>query len=451
MIVSTISVTVAGRLSDIYGRRRFHAFGVLLFTVGSCLCAAAPSMLWLVAFRAIQAAGHGALMTLSYTMIGDLYPLEERAKMQGSIGGVWGLAALFGPPLGGYLTGHVHWRVVFLATLPLGLASLFIIRRHWVDAPRPAATARPDMPGAVLLALASASLLAAFSLVRHPDIDWASPAVLGLSGLAAFFAIVLAVVEQRTRDPFMAVGLFRTRLFWTAALCSSLLATNMFLAFFYLPLFVQGALGGTPMKAGWVITPMMLAWVACSITGGHLLMRVGYRRLAIVGTLLASGGYFFLGRMDAGSSWVQAAGAAALVGAGLGFVLTPLLIAAQNSVARDRLGTATSLTQFTRSMTGALGVAVAGALMASVLVALLAGRPDLHVDPDHVINPELRKSIPPATAEIMRGVIAQSLQPVFRIGLAAALLAFLAAWLLPAGAARDLRSAEAIRTPDSPR
>ena len=446
MIVSTISVSIIGRLSDHYGRKRFHTVGVLMFTVGSCLCSIAPSMAWLVAFRAVQAAGQGALMTLSYTMIADLYPLEERARMQGSIGGVWGLAALIGPPLGGYITQKFGWPFVFWATLPLGLISLAIIRRVWIDHPRKDAP-QPDVPGAVLLALASASLLGAFALVRHPDIDWQSPMVLGLMAAAAGLTLALVFAERRAKDPFMAVDLFRNRLFWTGTLCSSLLAADMFCAFAYLPLFVQGVMGANQMMAGMVLTPMMLAWVACSATGGFLLMRVGYRRLAIGGCLLSTLAYYLLSRMDAASTWGEAARAGAVLGAGLGFVLTPLLIAAQNSVGRDRLGSATSLTQFCRSMTGAIGIAVAGAIMATVL----AEHAGVRIDPDQIVNPELRKSIPPDVAKEMRVVIADSLRPVFTFGMAAAALAFLASLLLPAGRARDLRSAEAIRTPDSPR
>ena len=450
MIVSTISVTVIGRLSDLYGRKRFHLLGILLFTIGSCLCSVAPSMAWLVGFRAIQAAGQGALMTLSYTMIADLYPLEERAKMQGSIGGVWGLAALIGPPLGAAITHLVGWRFVFWVTLPLGFISLAIIRKVWVDRPRRENAPQPDVPGAVLLALVSASLLGAFSLVRHPDVDWHSPLIMALAAAAVILTAVLAVVERRSRDPFMAVDLFRNRLFWTGTLCSSLLAADMFCAFAYLPLFVQSVIGTNVMKAGMVLTPMMLAWVACSAGGGFLLMRIGYRTLALGGSLLAMGGYFLLGRMDATSTWGEAARAAALLGAGLGFVLTPLLIAAQNSVGPGRLGSATSLTQFCRSMSGALGVAVAGALMATVLIGLLAGRPDLKVDPDQVVNPVMREAIPERDRNEMRAIIAKSLKPVFKFGLGAAALAFLAALLLPGGRARDLRSAEAVRTPGSP-
>lgn len=446
MIVSTISVTVFGRLSDLYGRRRFHLLGILFFTAGSCLCSVAPSMEWLVSFRAIQAAGQGALMTLSYTMIADLYPLEERARMQGSIGGVWGLAALIGPPLGGFITHRFGWQYVFWVTLPLGFVSLAIIQKTWKDRPGKENAARPDVSGAVLLALASAALLGAFSLVRHPEIDWESPLVLGLVVATVIFAGSLAFVERRAKDPFMAVDLFRNRLFWTGTLCSSLLAADMFCAFAYLPLFVQSVIGSNPMMAGMVLTPMMLAWVACSAAGGFLLMRTGYRKLAIGGSLLAILGYFLLGRMDVASTWGQAAVAVAILGAGLGFVLTPLLIAAQNSVGPGRLGAATSMTQFSRSMTGALGIAVAGALMATMLV----GNPGLRIDPDRIVNPELRKAIPPEVAMEMRGVIAQSLKPVFNFGLGAAALAFLAALLLPGGRARDLRSAEAVRTPGSP-
>jgi EmrB/QacA subfamily drug resistance transporter len=444
MIVSTIAVTVVGRFSDRYGRKRFHLIGIAFFTIGSALCSLSNSMEMLVSFRAIQAAGQGALMTLSYTMIADLYPLEERAKMQGSIGGVWGLAALLGPWLGGMITEKFGWEFVFLATLPLGFISLAIIQKHWVDRPRTGPAAKPDVPGAVLLALASACLLGAFALVRHPEIDWTSPLVFSLSVGAVVFAALLVLVERRSKDPFMAVDLFRNRLFWTGTLCSSLLAADMFCAFAYLTLFAQSVIGSKPMMTGMVLAPMMFAWVACSATGGFLLLRVGYRSLAIAGSLLSMIAYLILGRLGVGSSWAAAAGAGALLGAGLGFVLTPLLIAAQNSVGSGRLGSATSLTQFCRSMTGAIGIAIAGAIMGSIIAS--------HgLDPDAVVNPVLSKELPPEVARSMRGVMEDSLRPVFMFGLVAASLAFLSALLLPAGRARDLRSAEAARTPDSPR
>jgi EmrB/QacA subfamily drug resistance transporter len=449
MIVSTITVPVAGRLSDLYGRRRFHLAGILFFIVGSCLCSAAGSMEQLVAFRAIQAVGVGALMTLSFTMIADLYPLEERAKMQGMIGGVWGLAALMGPPLGGLITSVFHWRGVFWVPVPLGVISLVIIQKVWKDPPRKPRAAGPDVPGAVLLVVASAALLGAFSFASRGS-AWTSPAVLGLLAVAVALVPVLAVVERRSHDPFMAVDLFRRRLFWTGTLCSALLAADMFCAIAYLPLFVQSVAGASPMKSGMVLTPMMLAWVTCSSAAGFLLLRLGYRFLAMGGSLLAVAGYFLLARMDASSTWGQAALASTVVGAGLGFVMAPLLIAAQNSVGRERLGSATSLIQFCRSMAGALGVAIAGTVMAATLVGYLAAHPNIASTPDEIVHPVMREKVPFKESQILRGIMAESLKPVFRIGLGVAVLAFLAALLLPGGRARDLRSAEAIRTPDSP-
>ncbi|HTF58174.1 MAG TPA: MDR family MFS transporter [Planctomycetota bacterium] len=449
MIVSTITVPVAGRLSDLYGRRRFHLGGILFFIVGSCLCSAAQSMEQLVVFRAIQAVGVGALMTLSFTMIADLYPLEERAKMQGLIGGVWGLAALMGPPLGGLITSVFHWRGVFWVPVPLGVVSLVIIQQVWKDPPRKPRAAGPDVPGAVLLVIAAAALLGAFSFASR-GLSWTSPAVFGLLALAVALVPVLAMVERRSHDPFMAVDLFRKRLFWTGTLCSALLAANMFCAIAYLPLFVQSVAGASPMKSGMVLTPMMLTWVACSSAAGFLLLRLGYRVLAMGGSLLAVVAYFMLSRMDAVSTWGEAAIGSTVLGAGLGFVMSPLLIAAQNSVGRERLGAATSLIQFCRSMAGALGVAVAGTVMAATLVGYLKAHPNIGFTPDQIVHPVIREQVPFKESQILRGIMAESLRPVFSIGLGVAVMAFLAALLLPAGRARDLRSAEAIRTPDSP-
>lgn len=444
MIVQTVSMPIFGRLSDLYGRKRFHMLGILLFTAGSILCSFAESMTALVVFRSIQVIGSGALMPLSFTMIADLYPLEQRAKMQGAISGVWGLAALIGPPLGGFVTNRFGWQNVFLVTLPLGLVSLYIIQKVWRDVDRPARKARPDIAGAGLLTLASGALLTGFSLIRQPGVEWTSTPVMGLFSLAAILFAGLVLVERRSKDPFLAVDLFRIRLFWTGTLCSALMGVCMFCALAYLPLFVQAVIGGSPMMAGMVLTPMMLAWVSCSAAGGYLLLRFGYRQLAMAGTLLAMVGYFFLGRMDAGSSWFEAACAVMALGAGLGFVLTPLLISAQNAVSPARMGAATSLTQFSRSMAGALGVALAGAAMSTMLESQ-------GIDADRIVNPELRKQLGPHVIGSMRSVMADSLKPVFTTGFVAAALAFLAALLLPAGRAADLRSAEAIRTPGSPR
>ncbi len=450
MIVSTISMPVFGRLSDLYGRKRFHFAGIILIIIGSALCAFAWSMPSLIAFRALQMVGAGALMPLSFTMIADLYPLEERAKMQGAISGVWGLAALLGPPLGGFITSVLDWRGVFWVTLPLGVVSMVIIHRVWQDPPRKPRAAKPDVPGAVLLVLASAALLGAFSLARLPHVGWTSIYVIGLFAATAAFVAGLVVVERRAHDPFMAVELFRNRLFWAGTLCSSLLAADMFSAIAHLPLFVQSVIGGSPMKAGMVLTPMMLAWVACSAMGGMLVMRLGYRMLALAGSALATIGYFLLCRMDASATWGQAAAGATVLGAGLGCVMAPLLIAAQNAVAKARLGAATSLTQFSRSMAGALGVAVAGTAMAATLAGYLAAHPNIGYTPDQIIHPVVRAEVPFKESRILRGIMAESLKPVFRIGLGVAAVAFLAALLLPGGRARDLRSAEATRTPGSP-
>ncbi|HKS15853.1 MAG TPA: MFS transporter, partial [Planctomycetota bacterium] len=246
MIVSTVSVPVFGRLSDLYGRKRFHLVGILLVTLGSVLCSQARSIEALIVFRSIQTLGVGALMPLSFTMIADLYPLEQRAKMQGSISGVWGLAALMGPPLGGIITDRLGWEYVFLVPLPLGFVSLLIIQRVWKDAPRPERVARPDLPGAVLLVLASAVLLGGLGLARDPHIGWTHAWTLSLFAACAILATLLAVVERRSHDPFIAVDLFRRRLFWTGTLCSSLMGAVMFCALSYLPLYVQSALGATP-------------------------------------------------------------------------------------------------------------------------------------------------------------------------------------------------------------
>ncbi|MBI4564940.1 MAG: MFS transporter [Planctomycetes bacterium] len=446
MIAATVMVPIFGRLSDLYGRRVFHFAGILLFLVGSVLCAFSTSMPALVLFRGIQGIGAGALMPLSFTMIADLYPLEQRARMQGAISGVWGVAALVGPSAGGLITHALGWRWVFLVNVPFGLLSMAIVRLTWKDPPRQRRSASLDIPGAMLLMLASASLMAAFGLAGQGS-AWTAPEVLTLLAASVGWLALMAAVERRAKDPFLSYGLYRRRIFWTANLCGAFAAIMLFCVTSYLPLFIQSVIGGTPKDAGLVLTPMMMTWVAISTMSGFLLLRFGYRKLSIAGTALCAVAFALLGRMEAATTWSEAATAVTFLGAGLGCVMAPLLIAAQSSVSQEKLGAATSLTQFSRTMAGALGVAVMGTLMSSALNLRLAERSDLGTV-DAVVHPLKRQRLSPERADTLRHIMADALHPVFLTGLAAAILGFGSALLLPAGRARDL-ARPADSTPDA--
>lgn len=426
MLASTVSMPIWGRLSDIYGRARFHLFAVIVLMIGSALCGMAHSMTQLSAFRAVQGLGGGGLISLSFTMIGDLYELEQRAKIQGAISGVWGLASLVGPPLGGLITDYFSWRGVFYLNIPVGIVSAVLVRMSWREEKREA-RGKLDVAGAVLLALTSACLIAAFSLAGHKG--WTSTHALGAFATAALLIAVLVGVERKMPDPFLAYDLFRIRLFGSGAAVGVCAVTCLFAAVTYVPLFITGVLGKSSSSAGSVLWPMMVPWMTCSAMSGLLLRRFSYRLLALTGMAFCAGAFFGLDRLGASSTWWKVALDLVLLGAGLGLTVAPLLIAAQNAVPKPRLGAATSLTQFTRSMGGAIGIS----LMGSLLAAALGGK-----DPEGLIK--ARAQMSPEALQALVASLVNGLHHAFRAGVCVAVLGTLLALTIPPGKARDLKT-----------
>lgn len=358
LLFQTVSMPIWGRLSDMYGRSRFHLLAVLVLVGASLFCGFAHSMTSFLAYRAIQGLGAGGVMALSFTMIGDLYEGEERAKVQGAITSVWGLAALIGPQLGGLIAEHWSWRGIFFLNVPVGIAAILIVQATWERRPVER-KGLPDVPGAVLLAIVSGCLLAGFGLGGHGV--W--PSALGCFGAAIVGLIMLIVVERRSADPFLSYDLFRIRMFGTGAATGVFAMVSLFSAIVFVPLLVTGVLGEVLPWGGLMLTVMMVPWLVCSALTRILLNRFGFRILSVVGMLACAGAYVLLSRVSAGDSLLAVAGPMLLLGVGLGVTVAPLLIAAQNAVPRDRLGAATSLTQFSRSMGGAIGLAVMGGIL----------------------------------------------------------------------------------------
>ncbi len=425
MLCQTVSVPIWGRLSDLYGRGRFHLLAVAILVAGSVLCAFSHTMVALVGFRAIQGLGAGGLMSLSFTMIADLYDLEERAKMQGAISSVWGLAALVGPALGGWMTKSFGWPSIFWLNVPVGIAAAVIVQSSWKDKPRADAKGRLDVLGAILLALASASLLAAFGGAGR--FGWSHHSVAKCLAAAALLVLFLVYVERRRSDPFLAYDLYRNRLFTTGALTGVFAMVCMFTAIFHVPLLAVGVLGRTLMTGGNMLTCMMLPWMVCSAMTRPLLKRFGYRTLAVAGMTLAAGAYGLLLRVGMGDSLAGVVGAMLLLGTGLGVTVAPLLIAAQNAVTKDRLGTATSLTQFTRSMGAALGLAVMGTL----LLAPFGGR-----EPEGLVD---RSRLDPSQLQTVVTPLLTGLHHVFLAAIVAAALGVVFALSIPSGKAAELK------------
>ena len=366
LLTSTVSIPLWGKLSDLYGRRRFYLWSVGLFLVGSALSGAAQTMPQLILFRALQGFGAGGLLPLGMSVLADLYTLEERGRMQGLLSGVWGVASIVGPVTGGYVTALFSWRWVFYLNIPFGVATAVAVAASLRDRP-PGQRHAVDYAGAALLMTSVTLLILALSRsgldAGGGQVVWVWPAYLG----ALVCGVGLARVERRAAEPMVPVDLLADRMVAAIAGTGLLVGVGMFGAITYVPLFVQEGLGGSPVEAGRALTPLILGWVVTSMITGRAVLRIGYRPLVLSGlacVTVAFGGFTQVGAES--SVWLLHANLT-LMGMGLGMTMLSLVLAMQNVVARRHLGVATSFGQFTRSIGGAVGVALLGAVIAAAL------------------------------------------------------------------------------------
>jgi EmrB/QacA subfamily drug resistance transporter len=374
LLTSTVTVPVWGKLSDLYGRRPLYQVGIVLFLGGSALCGLSTSMGQLVAFRAVQGIGAGALVPLGMTILGDIYTPAERARIQGLFSGVWGLASVVGPPLGGFVTEQMSWRWVFYLNIPFGLVAAAIIGFSLHE---PKRSSRPsiDYRGAVLLTLALSWLLLGLAEARSAA-GLLEPWRLLAFAAAAGCGVAFTIAERRAVEPIVPPALMSHPVVAVSVVCGLLTGAAMFGAISYVPLYAQAAFDAGATAAGATLTPLMLGWVSFSVIGGRLLLRVGFRPTVLAGQSLLTLGFMLLALRGPGSApaWLYAD--LAVIGAGLGLTMLSMLIAVQQTVPRAQLGVATSLNQLARSLGGAVGVAVMGVILTAGVQDRLSGSAD---------------------------------------------------------------------------
>jgi EmrB/QacA subfamily drug resistance transporter len=443
LITSTITVPVWGKLSDLYGRRLLFQLGIAIFLLGSVLSGMAGTMTQLIAYRAVQGLGAGALVPLAMTIIGDVYTVEERARMQAFFSGVWGLSSVVGPIVGGFITDQLSWRWVFYINVPFGIIAAVIMQ---LSLKEPKRHGRPsiDYAGAALL-MASITLLMLALVEGGATLrEFASARNVGLLVVAVLLGALFIYVERRAQDPIVPFELFRNRVVAVSVVAGFLAGVAMFGAISFVPLFAQGALGSTATEAGSLLTPLMLSWVGLSVVGGRLLFKVGYRPTTLAGLFLLTLGFAMLSSYQRTTPRVWLYVDLVLIGAGLGLTMLTLLIAVQQSVGRAQLGIATSLNQFSRSIGGAVGVAIMGAVLSAGLashlqrVARTGAGPltperaaELASNPNALIEPQARAALPPAVLDELQESLAAAIHNVFWTGTALAGLALLVAFWLP--------------------
>jgi EmrB/QacA subfamily drug resistance transporter len=424
LLTSTISVPISGKLSDIYGRKKLFLLAILIFVAGSALSGLSQNMAELIGFRALQGIGAGMLMSNAFAVIGDLFTPAERGRWQGIIGGVFGLASVIGPVLGGYLTDHASWRWNFYINVPVGVLAFFMINSFMPHIEAAKAKARIDYLGAGLLAGGLSSLLLGF-VWGGSQYAWGSAQIVGLLGSAVVLLAGFVWVEQKhAKDPILPLSLFKNSIFSLSMLIVFLIGVAMFGAILYIPLFAQDVMGRTATNSGVIMTPMVLSLVFVSIIAGQAVSRTGrYKGLAIFGMAAVTLGMLWLATMGVHTTSGQFTVRMILLGVGLGFGMPIFNLIVQNAVPHSLLGIATASVQLFRSIGATIGVAVMGSILNNRLAHNLGG--GSHFSANQLQNVSAH-SIP----EPVKNALSHSISDVFLIGGIVVSLAFFASWFL---------------------
>lgn len=420
LLATTIVMPIYGKFGDVLGRRNLFLFAIAMFTVASIGCSVAPTFVTFLIFRAMQGLGGGGLMILSQAIIADIVPASERGKYMGPLGGIFGLAAVVGPLLGGYFVDHLTWRWAFYVSIPVGIAA-FTIAFIFLRLPSKKATKRIDVPGVVFLSIATTCLIFFTDFGGRADYGWSASAtwLFGLGVLLAGAAFILT--EARAEDPIIPLSLFRNPIFINSTAIGFTLGMGMFAALAFVPTFLQMSTGTSAAISGLLMLPMMFGLMGTSIWSGLAITRTGrYKKYPITGTIIVVLAMLWMTTLAASTPvWVICLQLFTF-GAGLGLIMQVVVLVVQNSVPADTIGTATSTNNYFREVGASLGVAIFGAIFTSRLANSLrdvfadaGASPEQAAQSSANIDPQELSGLPPAVHDGVVQAYAESLAPVF--------------------------------------
>ncbi|TNJ62836.1 MFS transporter [Paenibacillus hemerocallicola] len=436
MVAEMAGMPIFGKLSDMYGRKRFFVFGIVVFIIGSILCGTANSIVELSIYRAIQGIGGGALIPVAFTIMFDAVSPENRGKLGGLFGAVFGMSSIFGPLLGAYITDYIRWEWIFYINLPLGLLSFVLIAFNYKES-HEHSKQRIDWWGAVTLVGAIVCLMFAMEL-GGKQYEWGSVQIVGLFAGFAVLAVIFLFAESRAEEPIISFNMFRSRLYASSNAIAMLSGAAFIIASVYIPIFIQGVLGGSATNSGLVLLPMMLGSVVTATGGGFLITRFSYRSIMIPTLLLLVAGIALLTTLSTDSSRLQVTLYMIMVGLGIGASFSVLSNAAIHSFPARQRGAASSTLNFLRSLGMTLGITVCGIIQSHALTRKLTdafagsgqqagGQSISFSDPHALLDPATRAQIPAPVLDKITEGLSSSIAVTFACGLIPAVLAVIAA------------------------
>ncbi|MFC0045573.1 MDR family MFS transporter [Metabacillus iocasae] len=414
LLMNAVTVLIYGKLADLFGRKPVMTFGIVVFLIGSLLCGVADSMTMLIIFRFIQGFGAGAVMPIATTIVGDLYTKEERAKIQGYLSSVWGISAILGPALGGFFVEYISWRWVFWINIPLGILSLLVLSR-FLKEDIEKSKREIDYAGAILLTISITSLMLVL-VEGGVRFSWTSPQVVGL--LAAFLLTFLLFVRQenRSQEPVMPFTIWKERPILIANIVSLTTGVILIGLSTFLPTYVQGVMGKSPLVAGFTLTTMSIGWPIAATIAGRLILSIGFRITSVIGgiSLVLGSSVFVMLSPDDGALW--AAFGSFLIGVGMGLSSTAFIVLIQSTVDWKQRGIATASNMFMRNLGSTIGAALLGGILNIQMKSYIeqSDVKDVNIDTTNILlNPEMRESLSSSVRSTLQEGLTYSLHQVY--------------------------------------
>jgi EmrB/QacA subfamily drug resistance transporter len=443
LLTRAISLPIFGKLADIYRTKTLYIVSILIFIIASLAAGFSTNMYFLIVCRALKGIGAGGNFALAYIVLADISPPEERGKTLSLASFVWGLASVLGPTTGGFIVAYSSWPWIFFINVPLGVISLVGISFHYVEARVGKENATIDYAGALTLSIAILALLFIF-LLAGKTYAWRSPRILMLGAVTLVFGFLFYKTELRAKDPILPISFFKLRGFSVGNSAVFMSSFAIFAFFGFAPLFIQGALGKSPVEVGTAMLALSMGWSVGSLIVGRSVHRWGSRNSAAVGAVFLLAGCIATLTFSTDTSMTLCLWVFSQIGMGMGFVALATILVVQNSVDPSGLGVATASHQFFRNVGGTVGVGICGSLFTTgffmafepALAGGLGGLPEHMADQirrnvDTVLRPEVQAHLTPDALLLFHQAVAHGSLLVFWTTTVAAVACLICCLLLP--------------------